>query len=291
MTDVDFCLLYPPPPELPCPSCGKPVPLADLTARVRSCGCVEPEPLVSPYCVASHCDACGDEPRLIAAELSPLSTSDPCRHCGPPVRYQPHDPSRWAFRAESPSGVGWVCSEVSSAVASTWWHTYEAGALRDHLCRRWSRARFDEALAAAREHGGTSLAGWELVVTPRGGGPETATAIRILSDVPDLLPEAIARWCPPGTLQTGPSPDPQECRIMTLEVPGAGEDGGPGLRIVYETRGSHPALGRRLVKVIDPLGRPTFRGLRPPSEDYWRGLPVVAPGRPQDAPEGWDGSR
>ena len=135
-------------------------------------------------------------------------------------------------------------------------------------------ALFAAAEARARELGGESLAGWEILL--RSGARETIA--RVLSDLPDRLPESIAKWMglDPATADPG-----GECRTLVLELPGPT---GPELRTVYETRTGAPGTGERIARA---LNRGAFVGLRPPSLDYWAGLPV-APGRPQDAPTGPD---
>lgn len=298
ISDVRILDLYPPGPTVACPSCKREIPPDALLVieGTLPCGCVVGPPRVETFSVASHCPACGDEPALDEPGNASVAAGETCRHrlC-PGGTYAPYQPPRYACRARNPdsrpSAPRWLVGPTSEAVRALHGTQIARGAARQAALELRGWELYQAALQRAQELGGESLAGWEVVCRWRnwmcrdaGAAEPPPVVARILSDVQDLLPEAIARW------QHGDAPDPdprRECRTLVVEA--RGPDGAPVLRIVYETIGTPGSTGARIARALDPVGRWTFCGLRPPSEDYWRGLPVPGPGRPAGEPGGSDG--
>ncbi len=143
-----------------------------------------------------------------------------------------------------------------------------------------------DAAEHARRSPGT-LYGWELVVEVRATGKPLA--IRIVRDVADRTPEAIAQWLGPASRAIGPDPDPATHRIYHLELPFPDDEGVRPVRIVYETIGRSGPTGERLARTLDPQGRWAWVGMRPPASTWWDS-PEDRARRPQGSPDGPDGS-
>jgi len=122
----------------------------------------------------------------------------------------------------------------------------------------------EERMERWRQHGSGTLAGWELVMRPKRGGPDVV--VRILSDQEDRLPESVAAWQGVGLY------GPNDCRTLIVHVPWAEPDA--PLRVIYETVGTKgSSTGERVARAVDHLGRYSFLGLRPPPADWYAGLP------------------